>query len=122
MRFSGPGRNQDYDQDQDQHQGADFSAPRISQQPVINSQHEETGERGRIVVVGQQQGLVRPDGRAGVVERGDRPKVRQAVVCAVDSRVSSLVGVDEYSGPMGGSRPLIEEGRPMWCEGDCDAV
>lgn len=82
-----------------------------------------TGEReGALSSLASKAWSVRAGGRTGVVERGDQGQVRQAVVVVVDSRVSSLVGVAKHQGPMGGSRPLIEEGRPMWCEGNCDVV
>lgn len=77
--------------------GADFSAPRISQQSVIKfptgGDWSDWGERGRIVVVGQQ-GLVRPGGRADGRGRAGRPRSSQAVV--VDSRISSLVGAAKH--------------------------
>lgn len=78
-----------------------------------------TGEReGALSSLASKAWSVRAGGRTGVVERGDQGQVRLWLWI----RGFPLSWALRASGPMGGSRPLIEEGRPMWCEGNCDVV
>lgn len=103
--------------------GADFSAPRISQQSVIKFSTGGdwvTGERER-AHCRRWPAKLGPSGRAGGrAWSSGETKVKSGCGCGFAGFLSR--GRCEASGPMGGSRPLIEEGRPMWCEGNCDVV
>lgn len=104
--------------------GADFSAPRISQQSVINFSTGGdwvTGERDGALSSLASKAWFSPSGRAGGrAWSSGETKVKSGCGCGFAGFLSR--GRCEASGPMGGSRPLIEEGRPMWCEGNCDVV
>lgn len=86
-----------------------------SQPVVIKSQGDRrrTGQAHCRPVVGQQ--LFLPGGRAGVLERGGGQAGGRL---GVDSQVCLCEGVASITWveSNGGSGPLIEEGRPMWCE------
>lgn len=111
--------------------GGQISPPQgLVNSQLSNSQQEETGvtgERERAhcrrwpARLGPVQS-VRAGGQAGVVERGDQGQVRLWFVVVEFAGFLSRGRCAKHQVPMGGSRPLIEEGRPMWCEGNCDAV